>query len=41
MTWVGRSSAESTVHLEQKVDGEWKQVTVARFVLVARDPLNR
>ncbi len=41
VTWVGRSSAESTVNLEQKVEGRWEQVTTARFVLVARDPLNR
>ncbi len=41
VTWVGRSSAESTVNLEQKVEGKWEQVTTARFVLVARDPLNR
>lgn len=41
MTWVGKSSAESTLYLEQKRDGEWTKVTEARFVLVARDPLNR
>lgn len=41
VTWVGQSSAESTVYLEQMEEGEWRQVTTARFVLVARDPLNR
>ncbi|XP_023335369.1 acyl-coenzyme A thioesterase 9, mitochondrial isoform X2 [Eurytemora carolleeae] len=41
VTWVGKSSAESTLYLEQKRDGEWTKVTEARFVLVARDPLNR
>jgi len=40
VTWVGRSSAESTLWLEQKVDGEWRKMTEARFVLVARNPLN-
>jgi hypothetical protein len=24
VTWVGRSSAESTVNLEQKVEGKWE-----------------
>ena len=41
MTWVGTSSAESTLCLEQLVDGEWVKITDAVFVLVARDPLNR
>jgi len=41
VTWVGKSSAESTLLLEQLVDGEWIKCTKARFVLVARDPLNR
>ena len=40
-TWVGKSSAESTLHLEQLIDGEWVKFTEALFVLVARDPLNR
>jgi len=38
---VGTSSAESTLCLEQLVDGEWVKFTEALFVLVARDPLNR
>jgi len=41
VTWVGKSSAESTLCLEQLVDGEWVKFTDALFVLVARDPLNR
>jgi len=41
VTWVGKSSAESTLYLEQVRDGQWKKVTEAKFVLVARDPLNR
>lgn len=41
VTWVGRSSAESTLVLEQQRDnGTWERVTEASFVLVARDPLN-
>ena len=41
VTWVGKSSAESTLYLEQVRDGQWRKVTEAKFVLVARDPLNR
>ena len=41
VTWVGKSSAESTLHLEQLIDGDWVKITEALFVLVARDPLNR
>ena len=41
VTWVGKSSAESTLHLEQLIDGQWVKITQALFVLVARDPLNR
>ena len=41
VTWVGKSSAESTLHLEQLIDGQWVKITEALFVLVARDPLNR
>lgn len=41
VTWVGRTSAESTLVLEQLVDGDWVKITEALFVLVARDPLNR
>ena len=41
VTWVGTSSAESTLCLEQLVGGEWVKITDAVFVLVARDPLNR
>ena len=41
VTWVGTSSAESTLCFEQLVDGEWVKFTDALFVLVARDPLNR
>lgn len=41
VTWVGKSSAESTLVLEQKRDnGDWEKVTDAQFVLVARDPMN-
>ena len=41
VTWVGKSSAESTLHLEQLIDDRWVKITEALFVLVARDPLNR
>ena len=37
VTWVGRSSAESTLVLEQqRENGTWEQITEASFVLVAR-----
>ena len=37
VTWVGRSSAESSLVLEQqRDDGTWERVTEASFVLVAR-----
>ena len=38
---MGSSSAESTLCLEQLVEGQWVKFTEALFVLVARDPLNR
>ena len=41
VTYVGKTSAESTLHLEQLIDGQWVKFTEATFVLVARDPLNR
>merc|ERR1719318_1633185 len=37
VTWVGSSSAEVGVRMEQMEDGEWKRVCEARFVMVARD----
>ena len=40
VTWVGRSSAESTLNLHQLRDGIWKKVISATFVMVAKDPLN-
>ena len=27
VTWVGKSSAESTLQLEQLVDGQWRRCT--------------
>jgi acyl-coenzyme A thioesterase 9 len=41
VTWVGKSSAESSLELEQLVEGQWRRCTEATFVLVARDPLNK
>ena len=41
VTFVGKSSAETTLQLEQGIDGKWVKFTEATFVLVARDPLNR
>ena len=36
VTWVGQSSAETTLHLEQAFDGSWVKITEAKFVLIAR-----
>jgi len=41
VTWAGSSSMECTLMLEQLIDEEWKKFTEARFLMVARDPLNR
>ena len=41
VTWAGSSSMECTLRLEQLVDEEWVKFTEARFLMVARDPLNR
>ena len=41
VTWVGKSSVESTLELFQLRDGEWVHVTEATFVMVVRDALNR
>ena len=39
--FVGRSSAETSLQLEQFIEGQWVKFTEATFVMVARDPLNR
>ncbi|KAH7697394.1 acyl-CoA thioesterase 9-like protein [Aphelenchoides avenae] len=42
VSWVGRSSIESTMHLKQKTDGnEYRDVLTARFVMVALDLVNK
>lgn len=42
VTWVGKSSFEATMEVDQQDDmKEWLTVTKARFVMVARDPLNK
>ncbi|XP_045623522.1 acyl-coenzyme A thioesterase 9, mitochondrial isoform X1 [Procambarus clarkii] len=41
VSWTGRSSMETIITVEQDIDGIWKQVTRALFVMVARDPLNQ
>eukprot|EP00092_Neocalanus_flemingeri_P035179 GFUD01038283.1.p1 GENE.GFUD01038283.1~~GFUD01038283.1.p1 ORF type:complete len:511 (+),score=112.98 GFUD01038283.1:56-1588(+) len=37
VTWVGSSSAEVGVGMEQMEEGVWKKVCEAKFVMVARD----
>ena len=41
VTFVGKSSAETTLQLEQGIDGKWVKFTEATFVMVARDSLNK
>lgn len=43
MTWVGKTSIEATMEVDQKDmhKDEWCTVTKARFVMVSRDPMNK
>ena len=42
VTWVGKSSMEATMEVEQQDESNnWRTVTKARFVMVSRDPLNK
>ncbi|KAF4522117.1 hypothetical protein B566_EDAN012743 [Ephemera danica] len=38
VSWVGRSSIETTVWLEQEQAGSWQRLTRAVFLMAARDP---
>jgi acyl-coenzyme A thioesterase 9 len=39
VSWVGRSSMESTMRLMQQQDGDnWRQLLKAKFVMVSRNP---
>ncbi|XP_064212901.1 acyl-coenzyme A thioesterase 10, mitochondrial isoform X2 [Tribolium castaneum] len=40
VSWVGRSSMEVVVWLEQKMYGTWHRITRALFLIAARDPTN-
>ena len=40
VTWAGSSSMECTLMLEQLVEEDWVKFTEARFLIVARDPVN-
>ncbi|XP_067013889.2 acyl-coenzyme A thioesterase 9, mitochondrial isoform X1 [Anabrus simplex] len=40
VSWVGRSSIEVTVWLEQKVFGKWQKLTRAVFLMAARNSTN-
>ncbi|KRT82800.1 hypothetical protein AMK59_4083 [Oryctes borbonicus] len=40
VSWVGRSSMEVVVWLDQKPHGEWNRITKAVFLLAARDAIN-
>lgn len=41
VSWTGTSSIETIIHVDQLQDNNWKRVTTAVFVFVARDPLNQ
>lgn len=40
VSWVGRSSMEIVVWLEQKENGSWKKITRALFLMAARNATN-
>lgn len=40
VSWVGKSSIEVVVWLEQKRVGKWRKLTRALFLMAARDPSN-
>ncbi|XP_072388736.1 acyl-coenzyme A thioesterase 9, mitochondrial-like isoform X2 [Diabrotica undecimpunctata] len=40
VSWVGRSSLEVVVWLDQKMHGTWHRITRALFLIAARDSLN-
>lgn len=40
VSWVGKSSVEVVVWLEQKLHGVWRKLTRALFVMVARNATN-
>lgn len=40
VSWVGKSSVEVVVWLEQKRTGKWRKLTRALFLMAARDPTN-
>jgi len=41
VSWVGKTSIEATLKLHQMREKQWHEIIKARFVMVARDPLNR
>lgn len=40
VSWVGRSSMEIVVWLDQSMHGTWHRITQALFLIAARDPTN-
>lgn len=40
VSWVGRSSVEVSVWLEQKIEGKWRKLTRALFLMAARNATN-
>ncbi|XP_030838109.1 acyl-coenzyme A thioesterase 9, mitochondrial-like [Strongylocentrotus purpuratus] len=41
VTWVGKTSIEVTINLEQMIDSSYSKILEAKIVNVARDPLNK
>lgn len=40
VSWVGRSSVEIVVWLEQNIQGQWRKLTRALFLMAARNATN-
>lgn len=40
VSWVGRSSVEVVVWLEQKIVGKWRKLTRALFLMACRNATN-
>ncbi|XP_053403174.1 acyl-coenzyme A thioesterase 9, mitochondrial-like [Mercenaria mercenaria] len=41
VTWAGKTSMEITMELDQEVDDAWRKILVAKFLMVARNPITK
>ena len=41
VTWVGKTSFRVIMNVNQEVDGVWRKILDAKFLMVARDPQNK